>query len=747
MKLLPANRLGLLVLLIFFPFQGENVVPIAGNDQYAENNMNQEQHHKTKGNRLLHEKSPYLLQHAYNPVDWFPWGEEAFEKARQEDKPIFLSIGYSTCYWCHVMEREVFENDSIAALMNKYVISIKVDREERPDIDRIYMAALQAMTGSGGWPMSMFLTSDRRPFFGATYIPPSAKYGRAGFEDVLMKIHDIWSADRKKILDAGGQIETHIRSFLNPSSDPTETGKETLEQGFQSLLASFDSVNGGFGNSPKFPTPVSLNFLLRYYHRTGEQQALAMTLKTLKNMHNGGIYDHLGGGFHRYSTDARWHVPHFEKMLYDQAQITVAYLEAFQITHDSFYAGVAGDILQYVREEMTHPEGGFYSAQDAESAVQGNGPASAKEGAFYVWGSREIDFVLAPSEREIFGYLFDIQPSGNVREDPHGEFRGLNILHRVHSMEETSAHFKVSLSDAEAALQSARRKLLEARTRRPRPFLDDKILLSWNGLIISAFAKASQVLDNREYLHAAVAAAEFILGHMMAENALLRRYRDGEARHEANLEDYAFFVQALLDLYEASLDIRWLQTAVDLEQTTVTMFYDAHSGGFFDTAGSDTTLLVRTKEANDGAEPSGNSIAILNLLRLSHITGNEHYKEMGRKSLQLFGERMRTIPHGMAQFLSALDLSLSEPRQVIIAGQANRADTQALLREIHSHFLPTTILLLADNGPSQEMLSSFVPFLKSIRMIDGNATAFVCENYTCQLPTNDVGTLRQQLSQ
>lgn len=701
-----------------------------------------------KSNRLIGEKSPYLLQHAHNPVDWYPWGEEAFTKARNEDKPIFLSIGYSTCYWCHVMEREVFENESIAELMNRYVVSIKVDREERPDIDRIYMAALQAMTGSGGWPMSMFLTPDREPFFGATYIPPSAKYGRAGFEDVLTRIHEVWKTDRKEILEAGEQIRDHIRSYLTPPSGSASSGPEVLELAFQAFSKSYDRKNAGFGGAPKFPTPVTFNFLLRYFHRTGEKEALEMTLATLKKMYDGGMYDHLGGGFHRYSTDARWHVPHFEKMLYDQAQLAIAYVEAFQITHDKFHADVARDILKYVEGEMMHPEGGFYSAQDAESAPDLKNPGRKKEGAFYTWRKDEIDSLLTLHESDVFCYVFNVQPGGNVLEDPHGEFPSLNVLQRIHTVDEAAAHFKVMNEDLTRTLDYAREKLLRARRIRPHPHLDDKILLSWNGLMISAFARGSQVLNEERYLRIADNAADFIMRNMIDEKTgnLLRRYREGDARFEAHLGDYAFFIQALIDLYEASFEIKWLQVAVTLTERMIEFFYDSNNGGFFDTAGSDASLLVRTKESTDGAEPSGNSLAILDLLRLSQLTGDLSLRQRAETSLQYFGDRMLHIPQGMAQFLVALDFSLGKPRQIIIAGRSGSADTMELLREVHSRFHPVKVLLFADGGTGQEMLSASIPFLKSVTMIDGKATAYVCENYACQLPTNDVHELRQQLS-
>ncbi len=733
----------LVSLFVLLRFQGQ----IAFSGTFHDSNkgtMKQDQEKGRKHNALISEKSPYLLQHASNPVDWYPWGEQAFAKARAEDKPIFLSIGYSTCYWCHVMEREVFENDSIAELMNKFVVSIKVDREERPDIDRIYMAALQAMTGSGGWPMSMFLTPDRKPFFGATYIPPVAKYGRPGFPDIITRIHEVWTKDRNNILEAGEQIEDHIRSFLDPAATPATADRKVLDKGFESFSRSFEREYGGFSNAPKFPTPVSFNFLLRYYHSTGKAEALEMSLTTLKNMYRGGIYDHLGGGFHRYSTDARWHVPHFEKMLYDQAQLTVSYLEAFQVTQDPFYAGVARDILRYVQREMTHPGGGFYSAQDAESAVDGSEPSRKKEGAFSLWKQDEIAALLTSPENKLFSSVYDIQPNGNVRQDPSGEFSGFNVLHIVQSAEEAGNRLGMSPAEAQNILEAARNKLFLARERRPRPHLDDKILLSWNGLMISAFARASQVLNDREYLQAAIRASHFALNEMMVGGDLRRRSRDGDTRIDAQLEDYAFLVQALLDLYEASLDFQWMGKALSLHEKTIERFYDTAHGGFYDTGGSDSTLLLRTKEANDGAEPSGNAIAILNCLRLSQMTNNAGFAERAETSLRFFGRRMEAVPQGMAQFLTALDFSLRKPRQIILAAEEAES-AQELLRVVHIVYEPNKVILMADSS-ARRKLSSMLPFLQNVSMIDGKATAYVCEDYSCKLPTNNPRVLQDQLT-
>lgn len=701
-----------------------------------------------KPNRLINEKSPYLLQHAFNPVDWHPWGEEAFEKARKENKPIFLSIGYSTCYWCHVMEREVFEIESIAALMNKYVISIKVDREERPDVDRVYMAALHAMGSRGGWPMSLFLTPDLKPFYGATYIPPEAKYGRPGFVDILTRIHEVWTTNRQEILNSSRKIGDLLKQQSDPQVKATRAGKVALQRGFDSYSRSYDRTNAGFGGAPKFPRPVSFNFLLRYYSRTGEKKALDMSLETLERMAKGGMYDHIGGGFHRYATDARWHVPHFEKMLYDQAQLVISYLEAYQITHAKFYADVARDVLAYVQRNMTHPEGGFYSAEDAESAIDPAKPEEKEEGAFFTWIQQEIDGILAPPEARVFNYHYGVKENGNVKSDPHQEFVGENILFIAHTPEETAKQFNLAVEEVSNILSGSRQKLYRVRKERPRPHLDDKVLVSWNGLMISAFARAHQVLGDEDYLTTAERASQFILDRLynVKKKELLRRYRDGEARFEAHLEDFAFFTQGLLDLYEASLDIRWLKTAIALTERQNKLFYDKKQGGFYDISGADKSILIRTKESYDGAEPTGNSIAILNLLRLAQMTDNQEWRSMADQSLAYFGGRMLKTPQGLAQFLVALDFSLSKPKQIIIAGRAQDVHTKELLEEVHARFIPNKIILLADGGEGQKTLASYIPFIESVRMLGGKSTAYICENYACQLPTSDRETVAKLLT-
>jgi uncharacterized protein len=690
-----------------------------------------------KANRLGQEKSPYLLQHAYNPVDWYAWGEEAFEKARREDKPIFLSIGYSTCYWCHVMEREVFENEEIAALMNRTVVSIKVDREERPDIDQLYMSALQAMTGSGGWPMSLFMTAERKPFFAGTYFPPEDQRGRIGFPELLTRIHTAWKNDRPAIL----VYSEHITQFLIDSSVSNSNTdgmtKEMLDRGFEIFAHSFDTAYGGFGSAPKFPRPAVFNFLFRYYQRTGNLTARDMALTTLRKMAEGGICDQLGGGFHRYSTDEYWHVPHFEKMLYDQAQLVLSYLEAFQITHDPLYARVAREVLAYVQRVMAHPEGGFYSAEDAESASSPSENSQKKEGAFYIWKKSEIDNLLTDKEAAVIELFYGIRD----------EFAGENILFVAHPIEEIAQQYEENIEAVQAQLTLAKRKLFSNRELRPRPHLDDKILLSWNGLMISAFARAYCVLGDGSYLSEATKACRFLLAKLYDGDTgtLLRRFRDGEAKHEAQLADHAFLIQGMLDLYEASFNVEWLQTAMKLTDDQIRIFYDDTCGGFFEISGTDPTILVRTKEAYDGAEPSGNSIAILNLLRLSHIIDNSRYYDIAMQSLASFGERITKSPEAMPQFLVAIDFSLTTPTQIILAGKKEHPIIRGMLREIHSRFLPNKILLLADRKEGLALLRKHSPFFESSAFVEGAVKAYVCKQYACLLPASNVQHLIQYL--
>lgn len=698
-------------------------------------------------NRLAAEKSPYLLQHAHNPVDWYPWGEEAFEKARKEEKPIFLSVGYSTCHWCHVMERESFENEAIARILNPSFVCIKVDREERPDVDRIYMAFVQATTGAGGWPMNVWLTPDLKPFFGGTYFPPADRGGRSGLPAVAERIATAWREKRAVLVASADQITAQLRQFTAPVADAGgELERSLLDQAAQQIQAAYDPQFGGFGGAPKFPRPVTLNFLLRVQARTGAQEPLDMCLFTLRKMAEGGIHDQVGGGFHRYSVDAFWHVPHFEKMLYDQAQLASTYLDAFQITRDPFHAEVARDILEYVLRDLTGPDGEFYSAEDADSARPGH-PEELAEGAFYVWRQSEINSALDEETAPLFSYYYGIQQEGNAPSDPSGEFQGQNILMVRHTLEETAEAFGKSTEEIRNRLADARRKLRAVRDRRPRPRRDDKTLTAWNGLMISAFARAAQILDEPRYLRAAQQAAIFIETHLTDPETgrLWRRYRAGETEGTGFADDYAHVIQGFLDVYEASFEIHWLIQALALQEEQDALFWDPVSGGYFSTASQDPNLLFRMKEDHDGAEPSPNSVAALNLLRLSQMTDQTVFREQAGKLFSAFGAQLRQNPSAMPQMLAALEFHLATPMQIILAGKAGAADTQALFREVQSHFLPNKILLLADGGAGQEMLATHLEFIRGLEPIAGRATAYVCEDFRCQLPVRDVPALRRLL--
>jgi len=701
-------------------------------------------------NRLINEKSPYLLQHAFNPVDWHPWGKEAFEKSQKENKPIFLSIGYSTCHWCHVMERESFENPDIAKIMNEYFVCIKVDREERPDVDKVYMTAVQAMTGSGGWPMSVWLTPSLQPFFAGTYFPPDSRYGRPGFPDLLQRLHAAWMEQREQVLKSGADIIKALQEHtaIAGAPDSTVAFLPILHTAYSQFVGSYDERLGGFGNAPKFPRPVTLNFLLRYYARANEKGALEMTLATLRKMWAGGMYDHLGGGFHRYAVDAYWRVPHFEKMIYDQAQLVWSYLEAYQITRDDFFANVAREILDYVRRDMTHPAGGFYSAEDADSAPDAAHPEEKEEGAFYLWRQPEIETLLGKQNAEIFNYCFGVSDSGNTISDPHNEFRDRNVLYSEYTIQEAARRFKKPEAEITAVLNEGKQKLFERRQTRPRPHRDDKIITAWNGLMISAFARAAQVLEEPKYLQAAERAADFVLHKLYQPQTqtLVRRYRDGEAKFPAHLDDYTFFTMGLIDLYEASFDSKWLESAAVLTETQHRLFWDKNDGAFFDTSGEDETILLRTKEDYDGAEPSANSIAVLNLLRLAQMLDKKAWWKMAERTLQVFGSRLQRIPHAMPQMLVAVDFSLEKPQQIIIAGKPEAPDTRAMLRAVHERFLPNKILLLIDGREGQAYLQKHLPFIESLSPRAGKATAYICENYACQLPTTEIAVLRELLN-
>jgi uncharacterized protein YyaL (SSP411 family) len=675
-------------------------------------------------NRLAREKSPYLLQHAHNPVDWYPWGEEAFEKARREDKPIFLSVGYSTCHWCHVMERESFESEEIAGVLNQYFVPIKVDREERPDVDRLYMLFVQASTGSGGWPMSVWLTPTRKPFFGGTYFPPDNRFGRPGFKHILERLAQAWREDRARVEESSAQVVEQLREYGSLGAAESEAGPEVLERAFQAFRRMFDARLGGFGHAPKFPRPSIHNFLVRYYAASGNEEALEMVLTTLREMVKGGMNDQIGGGFHRYSVDENWFVPHFEKMLYDQAQLATSYLEGFQITRDGQYAVAARNIFTYLLRDMTDPDGGFYSAEDADSAADAAKPNEKGEGAFYVWRQSEIEAALGPATAAKFCHRYGVAEGGNVEEDPHGEFRGVNILYQAHPVE---------TEEDRRELKAAGAKLLEIRARRPRPLRDDKILSAWNGMMISSLAKAAQILGDAAYAQAARAAIDFLHRHLWdAERQILRRrFREGESAIDGFLDDYAYVGLALLDLYETTFEARDFAWAVQLAERALALFEDTGRGGFFSTP--DDGALLRLKDDYDGAEPSGNSGMALLLLRLSRMTDREDFRVAAERTLRAFASRMQEAGTGVPQMLVAQSLALAKPREIVLAGPAADPAMHAMLASIRRRFLPNTVVMRAEQSA------------RPMPAIGGAPTAYVCENFACNLPVTDVVALDELL--
>ncbi len=705
-------------------------------------------------NRLAREKSPYLLQHADNPVDWLPWGEEAFAKAREENKPIFLSIGYSTCHWCHVMAHESFESAEVAAVMNREFVNIKVDREERPDVDRVYMTFVQATTGGGGWPMSVWLTPELKPFVGGTYFPPEDRWGQPGFTKVLEKIAAAWKQNHEQISEQGTKIIAALEQGAGAANgdSTSKLGRKTLDAAYQQIARGYDAHEGGFGVAPKFPRPVTLNFLTRIYARNpgsdSGQHALEMNLFTLRKMAAGGMHDQIGGGFHRYSVDAYWHVPHFEKMLYDQAQLAVAYLDAFQITHERLFEEVVRDTLDYVRRDLAAKEGGFFSAEDADSEIPGSTEHKKQEGAFYVWSKEEVDTALGAGA-EVFNFHYAVKAGGNVPSggDPHGEFTAKNILIELGNVPATAKHFGKDEGEVRQLLASARQTLFSLRAKRPRPHLDDKIITAWNGLMISAFARAAQVLNDPVYLESAIRAATFLSKELYdaSRRVLFRNYREGRSAVEGFADDYAFYIQGLLDLYEASFDVGWLRFAIELQEIQDRLFFDSKRGGYFNGTGNDPSILLRLKEDNDSAEPAASSIAALNLLRLAQIRNDAGSYERAEKTIDAFAPQIGHFASAMPQMLVALDLSLSEPRQIVIAGQHDSPETRSLVSEVHRHFVPNKVLLLADGGEGQLYLEEKLEALRGMKPVKGKPAAYICENFTCKAPVTDPAKLAELL--
>jgi uncharacterized protein YyaL (SSP411 family) len=690
-------------------------------------------------NHLKSEKSPYLLHHAGNPVNWYPWGDAAFQKASTENKPIILSIGYSTCHWCHVMERESFENNEIAALMNDHFVSIKVDREERPDIDQIYMASVTAMTGHGGWPLTVFLTPEKKPFYGGTYFPAYAKWGSPSFSEILKSIQHTWQTNQGQAVASSIELTEHLKQRFITHQNDSPLSEIQLDQMYNRLKSHFDSTHGGFSQAPKFPMGHTLSLLLRYWRRTGKQEALDMVLLTLHSMANGGIYDHLGGGFHRYSTDQLWHVPHFEKMLYDQALLVRVYLEAYQITGHEYFADISREVLDYVLREMTDPMGGFYSAQDADSVDSATG--EKKEGAFYVWSLNEIMAELPPQSSEIMAYHFGVQKDGNAEEDPHGEFTAKNILSVVHSQEETAKNFKLESGLVGNILKEAKVKLKSARAQRPSPHLDDKVMVDWNGLMMSSFAFAAGVLQEKRYADAAKRSADFILNHLIDRSGrLLHRYRDGQAGISATLEDYAFFIAGLLDLYETSLEFEYFVRAQELTADMIALFEDKEHGGFYLTGHDAEALIVRSKETYDGALPSGNSSAVMALLRMYHWTADETYKKISDRALNSFSSTVSEHPEAYCVLLAALDFQLGPVDELVLCGSHDHLEFKAMHQRIFKEFRPNRIVAShpADFKNSAQAIER-MPILNNRVQTDGkNIAAYLCRDSVCLMPSKNI---------
>ncbi len=684
---------------------------------------------RARPNRLITERSHYLLQHATNPVDWFPWGEEAFLKAKNEDKPVFLSIGYSTCHWCHVMERETFEDEEAARLMNETFISVKVDREERPDIDHIYMTVCQMMTGGGGWPLSMIMTWEKNPFFAATYIPRESRSGRIGMIDLCRRVQEIWLARRQDVFKSADEIALALRQ-LPDATHGEAPGTDVLDAAYRQMVQRYDARRGGFSEAPKFPSPHNLYFLLRYWQRTRSPDALRMVEKTLDEMRMGGIYDHVGFGFHRYSTDEKWLVPHFEKMLYDQAMLAIAYIEAYQATGKEEYASTAREIFTYVMRDMTSPEGAFYSAEDADS--------EGEEGKFYVWTLDELVNVLGEPDGHFAAGVFNVNAAGNFAEEATGKPSGTNVLHLARPVEEMAGDLGLSEQDLRDRVEELRSKLFQWRETRVRPHRDDKILTDWNGLMIAALARGAQVLEYDEYAAASKKAADFILESLRTpDGGLLHRFREGQAGITACADDYAFFIWGLLELYEATFDCRYLEASLELNHDFLKYFWDHDSGGFHFTASHAEQLPARKKELYDGAVPSANSVAALNLLRISRITGNHDLEETAEALATAFAGTIRQFPSAYTQMLTALEFALATSYEVVIAGNPGAEDVKDLLRALRRPFLPNKVVILRPTGVADPEITKFAKYSESHTALDGKATAYVCRNFNCSLPTTD----------
>ncbi len=682
-------------------------------------------------NRLAAETSPYLLQHAYNPVDWYPWGEEAFARAKAEDKPVLLSVGYSACHWCHVMEHESFENEETAAQMNQNFVNIKVDREERPDIDQIYMNFVQMTNGQGGWPMTVFLTPEGLPFYGGTYYPPYDRYNTPGFPRILQSVKEAYEEKRDDILNSAGEILGELRRMGAARSEGTPVAPDQLDLAYKAIIRNYDATNGGFGGAPKFPAPMTLEFLLRHYARTGEERALEIVTHTCRKMADGGMYDHLGGGFARYSVDALWLVPHFEKMLYDNAQLAKLYAHVWQVTKDGYFKRKAEEILDYTLREMTDELGGFYSAQDADS--------EGVEGKFFVWTPGEIKAILGEEEAKAFGYHFDVSESGNFEH-------GASILHERQPMEKSAAALGISAERLGEIITGGKEKLFAVREKRIKPQRDEKVLTAWNGLMLSAFAEAGFVFGRKDYTDAARTNADFILGNMQtADGHLLRTYgntpQGGKAKLNAYLEDYALFADGLLDLFQTTGETRWLKEARRLSDLMIAEFWDAEDGGFFFTGNNHEELIVRSKDYFDNATPSGNSVAAEVLIKLDKLTGAEKYARYAEAIFRLLSNNLMKYPQAFGRALIALSYSLAAVKEIVIIYDLGQSEND-LIDAVSGNYIPNKILVLSEINGDEEIL----PILEGKELIGDAPTAFVCENYTCQEPVTDKDILLKQLA-
>jgi uncharacterized protein YyaL (SSP411 family) len=688
-------------------------------------------------NRLIHEKSPYLLQHAHNPVDWYPWCEEAFERARGENRPVFLSIGYSTCHWCHVMAHESFEDNEVAGLMNEAFVSIKVDREERPDLDHIYMTVCQMLTGSGGWPLTVIMTPDKRPFFAGTYIPKHTRFGRTGMIELIPRIQETWKLRYDMVMESADRIISVLRG-IDKSGQGPDMDFSVLERAYNELAGRFDEEYGGFSGAPKFPTPHNLFFMLRYWKRTRDHKALKIVEKTLQGMRSGGIYDHIGFGFHRYSTDREWLVPHFEKMLYDQALIAIAYLEAFQATGSREYADTAGEIFEYVLRDMTSPEGGFYSAEDADS--------EGEEGRFYVWTEEAVRATLGKDEADIICKVFNIEKGGNFSDEAQGNKTGANIFYLKDGLEGIAHVLKIPVTELQERISSARKSLFDAREKRVRPDKDDKILTDWNGLMIAAFAKGAQALGGQAYLGAAAKAVEFILNRLRGQDGrLFHRYRDRSAAITGNVDDYAFMVWGLIEIYEACFNPDYLKTALDLNRDMISLFWDDKEGGLFFTPEDGEKLVIRKRQVYDGAVPSANSVAMLNMLRLARLTGRIDLEERAAEIGRAFSATIGQMPSVYTQFMTAVDFAIGPSYEVVIAGRSDSNDTREMINALRRRFIPNMVTILRPVEEKEPGIDRLAGFIKDHVSIDDRATAYVCLNNSCRAPTTEIEKMLESL--